>query len=71
MDDTADPSQFRLPSRVFILRIWYEAPEADEREMRIQVRCVPTGETHYFQDWPTLTTYLTDGLNLASLSLGE
>ena len=50
-------------THVFILRVWCEAPEAVEHEVRIQVRQVPTGETRYFLEWPALAAYLTAKLN--------
>ena len=49
-------------SHVFIVRIWYEAPEALEREMRMQVRSIPTGETRYFLDWTALAAFVTGKL---------
>ena len=57
---------FRAPTQVFIVRIWYEAPDADERELRIQTRHVLTGETRYFLAWPVLIAYLVGKLDAAS-----
>ena len=53
-------------SQVFIVRIWYEAQEAGEREVRIQARHVLTGETRYFPAWPALNAYLTGKLDAAN-----
>ena len=51
-------------TQVFIVRIWYEAQEAGEREVRIQARHVLTGETRYFLAWPALTAYLAGKLDV-------
>ena len=56
---------------VFIVRIWYEAQEVDEREVRIQARHVPTGETRYFLAWPALTDYLAGKVDAASPTPGD
>ncbi len=50
-------------TKVFVVRIWYEAPEAVEHELRIQVRSVPAGETRYFLDWPALAAFMTGKLD--------
>ena len=57
--------------QVFILRIWYEAQEAGQREVRIQARYVVTGETRYFREWPALVVYLVGKLEAAYPILGQ
>ena len=52
--------------QVFIVRVWYEAQEPGEREVRIQARHVLTGETRYFMEWPALTDYLAGKLDATS-----
>ena len=54
-------------TQVFIVRIWYEAQEEGEREVRIQARHVLTGETRYFLAWPALTVYLAGNRTSATL----
>ena len=56
---------------VFIVRVWYEAQEPGEREVRIQARHVLTGETRYFLEWPALTVYLAGKLDAASTTPGD
>lgn len=54
-------SQFDDPwrhSHLFTLRVWYETLDAEQREVRIQVRHVLSGETRYFRDWDACATYL-------------
>jgi len=51
-------------TQVFIVRIWYEAQEEGERELRIQARHVLTGEARYFLAWPALTAYLAGQLDV-------
>jgi hypothetical protein len=50
-------------TQVFIVRIWYEAHETGQSEVRIQARHVLTGETRYFLAWPALTAYLAGRLD--------
>lgn len=64
--DANESGTIQSHSQVFIVRIWYEAPEADERELRMQTRHVPTGETRYFRAWQALTDYLDSKLDAAS-----
>ena len=52
--------------QVFIVRVWYEAQEPGEREVRIQARHVLTGEKRYFMQWPALTAYLAGKVDAAS-----
>ena len=46
-------------SHLFTLRVWYEALDAEQREVRVQVRHVLSGETRYFRDWVACEAYLT------------
>ncbi len=55
------PDHPRSHSQLYTLRIWYEQLDAHDREVRVQVRHVLTGETRYFQGWALLTDYL-DGM---------
>jgi hypothetical protein len=50
-------------TQVFIVRIWHEAQEAGQIEVRIQARHVLSGETRYFLAWPALTDYLAGKLD--------
>ena len=65
MEDKTVSNTVGTRTQVFIVRIWYEAQEVDEREVRIQARHVPTGETRYFLAWPALTAYLAGKLDAA------
>jgi hypothetical protein len=58
-------------TQVFIVRVWYEAQGAGQREVRIQARHVLTGETRYFLAWPALTAYLAGKLDAGSSILPE
>ena len=64
MEDRAVSGTAGTRTQVFIVRIWYEAQEAGEREVRIQARHVLTGETRYFLAWLTLTAYLAGKLDV-------
>jgi len=57
--------------QVFIVRVWYEAQEPGERDVRIQARHVLTGETRYFMEWPALTAYLAGKVDAASPTPGD
>ena len=64
MEDRAVSDTAGTRTQVFIVRIWYEAQETGEREVRIQARHVLTGEACYFLAWPALTAYLADKLDV-------
>ena len=64
MENTAVVDTAVAHTQVFIVRIWYEAQEPGEREVRIQARHVLTGETRYFLAWPALTAYLAGKLDI-------
>jgi len=46
------------PSQLFTLHLWLENLGGGAAEWRGQVRHVPSGETRYFRDWPTLIAFL-------------
>ena len=71
MEDTAVVDTAVAHTQVFIVRIWYEAQEPGEREVRIQARHVLTGETRYFLAWPALTDYLAGKVDAASPTPGD
>ena len=71
MEDMAVLDTAGTRSQVFIVRVWYEAQEPGEREVRIQARHVLTGETRYFLEWPALTDYLAGKVDAASPSPGD
>lgn len=71
MEDGAVSDTVGSRTQVFIVRIWYEAQEAGEREVRIQARHVLTGETRYFLAWPALNAYLASKLDAANPIPGE
>ena len=52
MEDRTVSDTAGTRTQVFIVRIWDEAQEEGEREVRIQARHVLTGETRYFLAWP-------------------
>ena len=49
-------------SQLFTIRVWYEQFDAEQREVRMQVRHVLSGETRYFRDWTAVTTYMVSKL---------
>ena len=65
MEDRAVSDTAGTRAQVFIVRIWYEAQEEGESDVRIQARHVLTGETRYFLAWPALTAYLAGKLDAA------
>ena len=64
MENTAVVDTAVAHTQVFIVRIWHEAQGTGEREVRIQIRHVLTGETRYFLEWPALTAYLAGKLDI-------
>ncbi|MFN8493473.1 MAG: hypothetical protein U0350_38090 [Caldilineaceae bacterium] len=46
------------PTHLFTVRLWMEEFGHGEGEVRIQVKHVLSGETHYFREWEPLITYL-------------
>jgi hypothetical protein len=57
MDVTMTPSS-RPRSSLFTVRLWVEDLGAGEREVRMQVKHVLSGETHYFRQWTDLVAFL-------------
>ena len=45
-------------SQLFTLSLWQEDLGEGVSEWRGKVRHVPSGETRYFRDWPTLIAFL-------------
>lgn len=45
-------------SQSFTLRIWCEQVETGQREVRMQVRHILSGETRYFREWAMLEGYV-------------
>jgi hypothetical protein len=66
VEDELVTNAARAHTQVFLLRTWCEAQEEDQREVRIQVRHVLSGETRYFLAWPALTDYLAGKLHAAN-----
>ncbi len=48
--DQSSPS----PSHLFVIRIWAQEIEDGRTEWRGRVQYVPTGEVHYFREWPAM-----------------
>ncbi len=53
-----EPHQLHPKSHLFTVRVWMEVFGDDEKEVRMQVKHVLSGETRYFRDWSLLVTYL-------------
>ncbi|GIK56743.1 MAG: hypothetical protein HND44_19040 [Chloroflexi bacterium] len=49
MDQSSPP-----PSHLFVIRIWAQEIEHGRTEWRGRVQYVPTGEVHYFREWPAM-----------------
>ncbi len=47
MDQSSPP-----PGHLFVIRIWAQEIENGRTEWRGRVQYVPTGEVHYFREWP-------------------
>ncbi len=58
--DTHEPHQLHPQSHLFTVRLWAEAFGEGQREVRMQVKHVLSGETRYFRDWSLLVTYLLE-----------
>ncbi len=41
-------------SHLFVIRIWAQEIEHGRTEWRGRVQYVPTGEVHYFREWPAM-----------------
>jgi hypothetical protein len=64
----ADPSS---ASHLFTVRAWWEETDEHQREVRMQVRHVLTGETRYFRDAQALLAYFTAKLDTPPADDGE
>jgi hypothetical protein len=45
-------------SHLFTVRLWVESLGHGQEEVRMRVRHVLSGETHYFREWPRLLSFL-------------
>jgi hypothetical protein len=45
-------------STLFTLRLWVEEVGEGEREVRMQVKHIVSGETRYFRDWAEVMAFL-------------
>jgi len=45
-------------SQLFTIRVWYDEQSPGVRELRVQLKHVLTGDTHYFRDWSAILTYV-------------
>jgi hypothetical protein len=54
--------QAQHDTQLFSIRLWPEDLGNGRAEWRGQVRHLPTGETHYFREWPVLVSFLQDAL---------
>ena len=52
------PDQGHPRTHLFLVRLWVEPFADDQREVRMQVKHVLSGETRYFRAWPDLETFL-------------
>jgi hypothetical protein len=57
MDTERTPSPSPRSS-LFTLRLWVEEVRSGEHEVRMQVKHVLSGETHYFREWHELIAFL-------------
>jgi hypothetical protein len=58
MNDEGAPISASSHSQLFTLRVWYGEQSPGARELRVQIRHVLTGDTHYFRDWAAIHTYI-------------
>ena len=52
------PDQPHQRTHLFTVRLWVELSGDDQREVRMQVRHVLSGETRYFRTWPEVVAFL-------------
>ena len=45
-------------SHLFMVRLWQEEMSGEVCEVRMQVKHILSGETHYFREWQALVNYL-------------
>jgi hypothetical protein len=58
------PDQPHPRMHLFIVRLWVELFGDDQRELRMQVRHVLSGETRYFRTWPEVVAFLLAQLQI-------
>lgn len=56
-------SEERRRTQLFTLRIWKEPIEQEDREIRIKLQHVLSGEVRYFRDWPAAIDFCTEMLH--------
>jgi hypothetical protein len=52
------PDQGHPHTHLFTVRLWVEPLGDDQREVRMQVKHLLSGETHYFRTWAEVVTFL-------------
>jgi len=52
------PNQGHPRTHLFLIRLWLEPLADDQREVRMQVKHVLSGETRYFRAWPDVAAFL-------------
>jgi hypothetical protein len=57
-EDKMDQDQLHPRSHLFTVRLWAEDIGDGQTEWRGRVQYVPSGEVHYFRDWPALIAHL-------------
>ena len=62
---TNDLNPVEAQSQLFTVRLWQEELGNDLAEVRVEVRHVLSGETHYFRDWELMIAYLHSKLSEA------
>ena len=71
MPEPTLPENSVIESHLFTVRTWWEDNGEQQREMRMQVRHVLTGETRYFRDAQTLLAYFAAKLEAPPAGAGE
>ena len=54
-------------THLFTLRLWVELSGDDQREVRMQVRHVLSGETRYFRAWSEVVAFLLAQMQAAAV----
>ena len=52
------PDQPHPRTHLFTVRLWVEQFGGDQREVRMQIQHVLSGETRYFRTWPDVVAFL-------------
>ncbi len=68
---THAPQPVHPKTYLFTLRLWVEPWGDGYGELRMQVKHVASGETHYFRDWTALLTYLVAEVQRAEGATGQ